>query len=59
MVAGQLEPADVTKSKLKNHGATVKDIITRMRRAQEAEPELADIPSSLVDGMLKQLYSQL
>jgi hypothetical protein len=59
MVAGQLPQAEATIGKLKKHGTAAKNIITRMRRAQEPEPELADIPSSLLDGMLKQLYSQL
>jgi hypothetical protein len=59
MVAGQLPQAEATTGKLKKHGVAAKDIIARMRRAQKSEPELADIPPSLLDGMLKQLYAQL
>ena len=59
MVAGQLGPAEATASKLKKHSAATKDIISRMRRAQSPESELADIPPSLLTGMMKQLYSQL
>jgi hypothetical protein len=59
MVAGQLEPAGATAEKLKEHSAMTKDIISRMRRAQSPESELADISPSLLTGLMKQLYSQL
>ena len=59
MVAGQLSQAEATAGKLKKHGAAAKDIISRMRRSQSPESELADIPPNLLAGMMKQLYSQL
>ena len=59
MVAGQLDPAEETAKKLKKHSAAAKDIISRMRRSQSPESELADIPPDLLVGLMKQLYSQL
>lgn len=59
MVAGQLEQADDTALKLRQHSTATKDLIKRMQRAGSPEPELADIVPRLLTGMLKQLYAQL
>ena len=59
MVAGQLDQAEKTASKLSAHSYASKDMIKRMMRAGASEPELADIAPGLLNAMLKQLSAQM
>lgn len=59
MVAGQLDQAQETASRLTAQRVSTKDMIKRMAKAGASEPELADVAPGLLNAMLKQLNAQM
>ena len=59
MVAGQLDQAESTASKLTAQRSSTKDMIKRMAKAGASEPELADVAPGLLSAILKQLNAQM
>jgi hypothetical protein len=59
MADGLLEQAEDTAKTILRHQSQAKDILQRMARAEQPEPELADISPKLLQGFMKQLYSLL
>jgi len=59
MADGRLEQAEDTARMIVRHKEQAKDLLQRMARAEQPEPELADISPKLLQGFMKQLYRLL
>lgn len=56
---GKLENAESTIPKIATHKEQARDLLKRMARAEQAEPELQDINPKLLLGLMKNLNSKL
>ena len=56
---GDLGMASKHMTKIKPHSETAREILKRMAKAERPEPELLDIPSKVLQGLMKNLYIRL
>lgn len=56
---GDLGMATKPMTKIKPHSETAREILKRMAKAERPEPELLDIPSKVLQGLMKNLYIRL
>ncbi len=56
---GDLGMASKPMTKIKSHSETAREILKRMAKAERPEPELLDIPSKLLQGLINNLYIRL
>ncbi|MBN1124135.1 MAG: hypothetical protein JXA82_03945 [Sedimentisphaerales bacterium] len=59
MAEGKLEEADDMAGQLQSQSEQVKDLLKRMARTEQPEPELADIAPKILHGFMKGLYAKL
>lgn len=59
MSKGNLESAEKMVAELNRFSIETKDILTRMAKTERPEPELRQIPDKLLNGLMKNLYTQL
>jgi len=56
---GDLGMASKHITKIKPHPETAREILKRMAKTEKPEPELLDIPSKVLQSLIKKLYTKL
>ena len=59
MADGELGSAEYTFSQLKKNKKMALRVLTSMSRSEEPEPELADLPPRMLDGLIRDVASKL
>lgn len=59
MADGELGAAEYTYSQLKKHKKPAIRIMSSMARAEQPEPELADLPDAILQGLIRDVCTKL
>lgn len=59
MADGELSEAEETFQALKSHKKTALRVLASMSRAERPEPELSDVPDSVLQGLIRDVSSRL
>ena len=59
MADGELDAAEKTFPKLKKNKKPVLRILASMARAERPEPELADLPPTILQGLIRDVSTKL
>jgi len=56
---GELDPAEKTLPQMKKNKKLVLRTLASMARAERPEPELADLPPAILQGLIRDTHTQL